>query len=101
MLQGKGFADKTSQDFGQGKLPAATVMKIQKLRKIREVLPNLTPSFAHPLVGPRWPVLHMKRVSGVTFIPTKEGNVMPPTLLSLLLDGRRETCSTPRHMVDR
>jgi len=52
MLQGKGFADETSHDFGQGKLPAATVMKIQKLRKIREVLPNLTPSFAHPLVGP-------------------------------------------------
>jgi hypothetical protein len=38
MLQGKGLADETSQDFGQGKLPAATVMKIQKLRKIREVL---------------------------------------------------------------
>ena len=41
MLQGKGFADETSQGFGQGKLPAATVMKIQKLRKIREVRPNL------------------------------------------------------------
>ncbi len=68
MLQGKGFADETSQGFGQGKLPAATVMKIQKLRKIREVRRNLTPSFAHPLVGPRWPVLHMKRVSGVTFM---------------------------------